>query len=178
MLPICVVNNYGQFNHLIHRTLRDLDIDIVLIPNTTPTAEVASTSPWDYSGRRSDNRACWKVFWISGSGTSSPWDLSGSSYYSKKIWWWCSSGKIWGIWVDRSQYLWPWRHPYRISWKNSGLGITRGWSLQGATGFYTARQLPYMRSRGYCVPTKKDLWSSVASWSQPYAGREDGLWEF
>ena len=62
MLPICVVNNYGQFNHLIHRTLRDLDIDIVLIPNTTPTAEVASTYRRDYSGRRSDNRACWKVF--------------------------------------------------------------------------------------------------------------------
>jgi|SRR5208337_3288196 len=42
MLPICVVNNYGQFNHLIHRTLRDLDIDVVLIPNTTPTEEVAA----------------------------------------------------------------------------------------------------------------------------------------
>ncbi|ABS55222.1 GMP synthase, small subunit [Methanoregula boonei 6A8] len=42
MLPICVVNNYGQFNHLIHRALRDLDIDAVLIPNTTPREEIAS----------------------------------------------------------------------------------------------------------------------------------------
>ena len=41
MLPICVVNNYGQFNHLIHRALRDLDIDVALIPNTTPKDEVA-----------------------------------------------------------------------------------------------------------------------------------------
>ncbi|MGA2162823.1 MAG: GMP synthase subunit A [Methanoregula sp.] len=40
MLPICVVNNYGQFNHLIHRALRDLDIDVALIPNTTPKEEV------------------------------------------------------------------------------------------------------------------------------------------
>mgnify|MGYP001394995183 FL=1 len=42
MLPICVVNNYGQFNHLIHRALRDLDIDVALIPNTTPKEEVAA----------------------------------------------------------------------------------------------------------------------------------------
>lgn len=35
MLPIYVVNNFGQFNHLIHRALRDLDIDVALIPNTT-----------------------------------------------------------------------------------------------------------------------------------------------
>ena len=42
MLPICVVNNYGQFNHLIHRALRDLDIDVVLIPNTTPKEEVVA----------------------------------------------------------------------------------------------------------------------------------------
>ena len=35
MLPIYVVNNFGQFNHLIHRALRDLDIDASLIPNTT-----------------------------------------------------------------------------------------------------------------------------------------------
>jgi len=42
MLPIYVVNNYGQFNHLIHRALRDLDIEISMIPNTTPPAEVAN----------------------------------------------------------------------------------------------------------------------------------------
>jgi GMP synthase (glutamine-hydrolysing) len=35
MLPIYVVNNYGQFNHLILRMLRDLDIDAQMIPNTT-----------------------------------------------------------------------------------------------------------------------------------------------
>ncbi|MGD0535585.1 MAG: GMP synthase subunit A [Methanoregula sp.] len=42
MLPICVVNNYGQFNHLIHRALRDLDIEVALIPNTTSKGEVAA----------------------------------------------------------------------------------------------------------------------------------------
>jgi GMP synthase (glutamine-hydrolysing) len=41
MLPIYVVNNFGQFNHLIHRALRDLDIDVSLIPNTTPADQVA-----------------------------------------------------------------------------------------------------------------------------------------
>ncbi|MDD1728969.1 MAG: GMP synthase subunit A [Methanospirillum sp.] len=42
MLPIAVVNNYGQFNHLISRALRDLDIESVLISNTTPPVEVAA----------------------------------------------------------------------------------------------------------------------------------------
>lgn len=42
MLPICVVNNFGQFNHLIHRTLRDLDIEVDLVPNTTPKEEIQS----------------------------------------------------------------------------------------------------------------------------------------
>ncbi len=41
MLPIYVVNNFGQFNHLIHRAMRDLDIDVSLIPNTTPKDQVA-----------------------------------------------------------------------------------------------------------------------------------------
>ena len=40
MLPIYVVNNFGQFNHLIHRALRDLDIEVALIPNTTPMEDV------------------------------------------------------------------------------------------------------------------------------------------
>lgn len=40
MLPIYVVNNFGQFNHLIHRTLRDLDIEVEMIPNTTPVDQV------------------------------------------------------------------------------------------------------------------------------------------
>ncbi|NMB79656.1 MAG: GMP synthase subunit A [Methanomicrobiales archaeon] len=42
MLPIYVVNNFGQFNHLIHRALRDLDIEVSLIPNTTHPEDVAS----------------------------------------------------------------------------------------------------------------------------------------
>jgi len=41
MRPIFVVNNYGQFNHLIHRALRDLDIEVAMIPNSTPPEEVA-----------------------------------------------------------------------------------------------------------------------------------------
>jgi GMP synthase (glutamine-hydrolysing) len=40
MLPIFVVNNFGQFNHLIVRMLRDLDIDAKMVPNTTPPDEV------------------------------------------------------------------------------------------------------------------------------------------
>lgn len=40
MLPIYVVNNFGQFNHLIHRALRDLDIEVTLIPNTTDPDDV------------------------------------------------------------------------------------------------------------------------------------------
>ena len=40
MLPIYVINNFGQFNHLIHRALRDLDIDVALLPNSTPAAQV------------------------------------------------------------------------------------------------------------------------------------------
>lgn len=40
MLPIYVVNNFGQFNHLIHRALRDLDIEAAIIPNTTPPEQV------------------------------------------------------------------------------------------------------------------------------------------
>jgi len=43
MLPIYVVNNFGQFNHLILRMLRDLDIDARMIPNSTPPAEVAGS---------------------------------------------------------------------------------------------------------------------------------------
>ncbi|SCL75003.1 GMP synthase [Methanoculleus chikugoensis] len=41
MLPLYVVNNYGQFNHLILRTLRDMDIEATMISNETPPAEVA-----------------------------------------------------------------------------------------------------------------------------------------
>ncbi len=40
MRPICVINNFGQFNHLIHRALRDLEIDASLVSNTTPPQQV------------------------------------------------------------------------------------------------------------------------------------------
>jgi GMP synthase (glutamine-hydrolysing) len=41
MRPIYLINNYGQFNHLIHRMLRDLEIDTRMISNETPAEEVA-----------------------------------------------------------------------------------------------------------------------------------------
>lgn len=46
MRPIAVVNNFGQFNHLIHRALRDLDIPVTLVQNTTDPGEIAEK----YSG--------------------------------------------------------------------------------------------------------------------------------
>lgn len=41
MLPLYVVNNHGQFNHLILRTLRDMEIEARMVSNETPPAEVA-----------------------------------------------------------------------------------------------------------------------------------------
>jgi GMP synthase (glutamine-hydrolysing) len=41
MLPIYVINNFGQFNHLIHRALRDLDIDVSMVPNSTSPARIS-----------------------------------------------------------------------------------------------------------------------------------------
>ncbi|MBP2133895.1 GMP synthase (glutamine-hydrolyzing) [Methanomicrobium sp. W14] len=43
MLPIYLVNNFGQFNHLIKRMLRDLDIDAEMIKNDTPPEKVADS---------------------------------------------------------------------------------------------------------------------------------------
>lgn len=40
MVKIYVVYNYGQYNHLIHRTLRDLGVETKLIQNTTPVEEI------------------------------------------------------------------------------------------------------------------------------------------
>ncbi len=40
MVKIYVVYNYGQYNHLIHRTLRDLGVETKLIENTTPIEEL------------------------------------------------------------------------------------------------------------------------------------------
>lgn len=42
MRPLCVVNNLGQFNHLILRSLRDMGIPAELVPNTTPPEEIAA----------------------------------------------------------------------------------------------------------------------------------------
>lgn len=39
-MKIYVVYNYGQYNHLIHRTLRDLGVDTKMIENTTPVEEL------------------------------------------------------------------------------------------------------------------------------------------
>jgi GMP synthase (glutamine-hydrolysing) len=39
-MKIYVVYNYGQYNHLIHRTLRDLGVETKLIENTTPIEEL------------------------------------------------------------------------------------------------------------------------------------------
>ncbi len=40
MVKIYVVYNYGQYNHLIYRTLRDLGVETKLIENTTPVEEL------------------------------------------------------------------------------------------------------------------------------------------
>ncbi|MFP3909138.1 MAG: GMP synthase subunit A [Halobacteriota archaeon] len=40
MVRVYVVYNYGQYNHLIHRTLRDLEVETKLVENTTPVEEL------------------------------------------------------------------------------------------------------------------------------------------
>ncbi len=40
MQPLAVVNNYGQFNHLILRSLRDMDLMAQIVPNTTEPADL------------------------------------------------------------------------------------------------------------------------------------------
>lgn len=42
MLPIYVVNNFGQFNHLILRMLRDRSVDARMISNSMPPEDVAA----------------------------------------------------------------------------------------------------------------------------------------
>lgn len=44
-LKILVVNNYGQFCHLIHRAVRDLEADTGIIPNTLSNEEVLALEP-------------------------------------------------------------------------------------------------------------------------------------
>jgi len=41
---ILVVNNYGQFCHLIHRSMRELEVDVELVPNTLAVKEVLKKS--------------------------------------------------------------------------------------------------------------------------------------
>ena len=44
-LKILVINNYGQFCHLIHRAVRDLDMDTKVIPNTTSIEDILAEEP-------------------------------------------------------------------------------------------------------------------------------------
>jgi GMP synthase (glutamine-hydrolysing) len=42
MLPIYIVNNFGQFNHLILRMFRDLSIDATMVSNSIPPDKIAA----------------------------------------------------------------------------------------------------------------------------------------
>lgn len=44
-MNILVINNYGQFCHLIHRTIRDLDMDSSMISNTSSVEDILSKGP-------------------------------------------------------------------------------------------------------------------------------------
>lgn len=39
-MKIYVIYNFGQYNHLIHRTLRDLGVETKLVENTTPVEDL------------------------------------------------------------------------------------------------------------------------------------------
>jgi len=58
MVPIFVVNNYGQFNHLILRVFRDLGIEARMVPNTMQPDEVASSCRGIVLGGGPDIRKC------------------------------------------------------------------------------------------------------------------------
>ncbi len=45
MVKIIVINNYGQFCHLIHRAVRDLDQDVELMKNTSSLEEILKKEP-------------------------------------------------------------------------------------------------------------------------------------
>jgi GMP synthase (glutamine-hydrolysing) len=45
MFMILIINNHGQYNHRIHRTLRYLQIPSELVPNTTPLDDLISRDP-------------------------------------------------------------------------------------------------------------------------------------
>ena len=40
MVRIVIVDNHGQFTHLEHRTLRDMDVDVEVVDNETPASSV------------------------------------------------------------------------------------------------------------------------------------------
>ncbi|PPA78835.1 MAG: GMP synthase [glutamine-hydrolyzing] subunit A [ANME-2 cluster archaeon HR1] len=44
-LTILVINNYGQFCHLIHRAVRDLDMETRIIANTLSNEEILNMQP-------------------------------------------------------------------------------------------------------------------------------------
>lgn len=44
-MSIVIINNFGQYNHRISRTLTYLDIENKLMPNTTPLEEIENLSP-------------------------------------------------------------------------------------------------------------------------------------
>ena len=45
MLKFIVINNYGQFCHLIHRAVRDLEQEVELVKNTSSTEEILAKEP-------------------------------------------------------------------------------------------------------------------------------------
>ncbi len=45
MVKILVINNFGQFCHLIHRAVRDLDQEVELVKNTLTTDEILAKKP-------------------------------------------------------------------------------------------------------------------------------------
>ena len=45
MVKLIVINNYGQFCHLIHRAVRDLDQEVELMKNTSTLEEILAKEP-------------------------------------------------------------------------------------------------------------------------------------
>ncbi|RQD87859.1 GMP synthase subunit A [Methanosalsum natronophilum] len=44
-LKILIINNHGQFCHLIHRTVRDFDMDTKIVPNITSVDSLIEEEP-------------------------------------------------------------------------------------------------------------------------------------
>ncbi len=45
MIKLIVINNYGQFCHLIHRAVRDLEQEVELMKNTSTIEEILAKKP-------------------------------------------------------------------------------------------------------------------------------------